>query len=327
MGQIEIMYLSQADIVEMEIGMAKVIELIERGFNEHGRGRVENPPKPGIHATTSTFIHAMPAYFKDLGIGGIKWVSGYPDNRARSMPQIIGTLILNDMETGAPVCIMDGTWITGVRTAAVSAVTAKYCACEDSSVLGVVGAGVQGHYNLIALKEVLPGLTKVKILDINRAAAENYQSEFGSKMGVDVTICDDEETVARGSDIIITATQRLAKPLIRDEWFEEGCLGMGLEASRAWYGDAILKSDKFITDDWEQTKSFHSQGAFPDGLPTNYTELGTIVAGQNKGRESADERIIAINIGLAFEDIILANHIYEMATKMGSYKKLTLMEW
>ena len=102
---------------------------------------------------------------------------------------------------------------------------------------------------------------------------------------------------------------------------------MGLEASRAWDGRAILNADKFITDDWGQTKFFATHGAFPDGLPANYVELGTIVAGQNKGRERADERILAINIGLALEDIILANHIYEIAREKGNYQKLTLMEW
>ena len=326
MGRIEVMFLSQSDILEMGIGMAKVIELIEQGLSEHGRERVENPPKPGIHATANSFIHAMPAYFRDRGIGGIKWVSGYPDNRARHLPQIIGTVILNDMETGAPVCIMDGTWITGVRTAAVSAVTSKYCARRDSSVLGVVGAGVQGRYNLMALKEVMPNLKKVRILDINKEAAERYRSELGPDLGVDITICDDVESLAKGADIIVTATERLSKPLIRNEWFEEGSLGIGLEASRAWYGDTILNADKFITDDWEQTKSFHVQGAFPDGLPAAYTELGTIVAGQNKGRENDSQRILAINIGLALEDIILANHLYERATKMGGYQTFTLME-
>ena len=104
----------------------------------------------------------MPAYFKNLGMGGIKWVSGYPANRAIGLPQIIGLIILNDMKTGAPVCIMDGTWITAARTAAVSAVTAKYCARKDSKVVGLIGTGVQGRQNLIALKLVLPNLSKAK---------------------------------------------------------------------------------------------------------------------------------------------------------------------
>ncbi len=101
---------------------------------------------------------------------------------------------------------------------------------------------------------------------------------------------------------------------------------MGLEASRAWFGDAILTSDKFVTDSWEQTTHFHEQGAFPDGLPKLYAELGEIVSGKKKGRESQQERILAINIGLALEDVIVADLVYKKALEIGGYKRLTLME-
>ncbi|HDJ21612.1 MAG TPA: hypothetical protein ENF19_00220, partial [Candidatus Bathyarchaeota archaeon] len=105
-----------------------------------------------------------------------------------------------------------------------------------------------------------------------------------------------------------------------------GCLGFGLEASRAWHGEAILGADKFITDSWEQTLHFHEQGAFPDGLPQLYAELGEIVAGKKPGRENDSERILAINIGLALEDVIVANHIYELAKDNPQAQRLVLME-
>jgi len=326
MEKVEFIYLSEKDIMELGLKMVQVIDLVEQGLAEHGRGRVENPPKPGIHASQKSFIHAMPAYYKGLGIGGLKWASSYPDNRVLGITVTMGIVVLNDMKTGAPLCIMDGTWITAVRTAAVSAVTAKYCARKDSRVLGVVGAGVQGRYNLIAIKEVLPDLSTVKIMDINREAAERYRNELSLKTGIEVIVCEDVESVAKGSDIILTATERLSAPLIRNEWFEEGCLGLGLEASRAWYGDTILSADRFVTDDWDQTTYYHSQGAFPDGLPENYTELGSIIIGENKGRERDEERILALNIGLALEDIIIADRIYKMAKERKGYANLTLLE-
>jgi ornithine cyclodeaminase/alanine dehydrogenase-like protein (mu-crystallin family) len=326
MKRVEFVYLSQEDILDINLSLKEVIGLVEQGLKEHGLKKVENPPKPGIHPRKNSFIHAMPAYFRDLNIGGIKWVSGFPDNRDHQLPQILGLLILNDMSTGAPLCVMDCRWITAIRTAAVTAITAKYCAREDASVLGVVGAGVQGRHNLLALKEMIPSIKKTKIFDINRKAAEKYQDELFQKVGAEIIICEDVESVAKGSDIVITATQRLERPLIKNDWFDKGCLGFGLEASRAWHGDAILCADKFITDDWEQTKYFREQGAFPDGLPTLYAELGRIVCGEKPGRENAEERILAINIGLALEDIIVASRVYEIAREKGLYKKLTLME-
>lgn len=326
MKKIEFIYLSQEEILDMNLGMKEIIDLVEKGLKEHGRGKVENPPKPGIHSKSNSFIHAMPAYYKDLHIGGIKWVSGYPDNRGRGLPQILGLVILNDMDTGIPLCVMDCRWITAVRTAAVTAITAKYCAKKNSSTLGIIGAGVQGKHNLIALKEMMPAIKAVKVFDISKEAAERYQKELSKSLGVKISIRKDVASVAKGSDIIVTATQKLEKPLVRNEWFEKGCLGVGLEGSRAWYGDAILKADKFVTDDWEQTKFYRTTGSFSDGLPSHYIEIGKIVCGEKAGRVTDEERILAINPGLALEDIIVANHIYQRAKGNNIYKKLTLME-
>jgi ornithine cyclodeaminase/alanine dehydrogenase-like protein (mu-crystallin family) len=151
------------------------------------------------------------------------------------------------------------------------------------------------------------------------------REELPSQIGIKINVCEGVEDVARGADIIITATQRLEKPLIKNEWFGAGCLGLGLEASRAWYGDAILTADKFITDDYEQTKHFKAQGAFADGLPELYAELGKIVCGEKPGRENSTERILAINIGLALEDIILADHIYEISKQNDRNLRLSLI--
>ncbi len=326
MKRVEMLYLSQEDILDMGIPLREIIPLVETGLREHGMGQVENPPKPGIHAKSDSFIHAMPAYYRKLGIGGIKWVSGYPSNRELGLPQILGIMITNDMETGVPTSIMDCRWITAVRTAAVSAITAKFCASKGSTSLGVIGCGVQGRMTLGALKEIVPTLSKVSAYDINPEASKRYKADLEKETGVEITPVKSVEEAAKGSDLILTATQRLSKPLVKNEWFKPGALGMGLEASRAWYGDAILKADKFVTDSWEQTEHFHEQGAFPEGMPKLYAELGEIVAGKKKGRENQKERILAINIGLALEDVIVADYVYKKAEKAGDYKKLTLME-
>jgi ornithine cyclodeaminase/alanine dehydrogenase len=152
-----------------------------------------------------------------------------------------------------------------------------------------------------------------------------YKNDFEEKLGVNIEITNSVKNAVNDKDMILTATQRLKEPLVRNQWFKSGCLGFGLESSRAWYGDAILGADKFITDSWDQALYYHKQGAFPDGLPTLYAEIGEIVAGLKPGRETSDERILAMNIGLALEDVIVADYIYKVA-KDGDYQKLTLME-
>lgn len=325
MEKIEFVYLSQEDIIDLNIPMSKIITLVENGLNEHGHDRVENPPKPGIHSKSDSFIHAMPAFYRNLGIDGLKWVSGYPSNRQLKLPQIAGLMIVNDMDTGLPLAVMDCRWITAMRTAAVSAITAKYCAIKDTRTLGVVGCGVQGRMNLIAFKEILPNLSEITVFDISEEAMKRYKEDFEQQLDVSITPMSNVKEAVEGRDIILTATQRLPEPLVRNEWFKPGSLGLGLEASRAWYGDAILQAEKFVTDSWDQTIYFYEHGAFPDGLPKLYAELGEIVAGKKPGRESQEERIIAINIGLALEDVIVADYIYDIAKKK-EYQKLTLMQ-
>ena len=102
--------------------MSQVIRALEDVFIEKGNHRVEMPPKPGIHPCPDAFIHAMPAYVPAMGAAGVKWVSGFPQNMPKNLPYISGLLILNDPETGIPVCVMDCTWITAKRTGAATGV-------------------------------------------------------------------------------------------------------------------------------------------------------------------------------------------------------------
>ena len=325
MKPVKFLFLSQADILKINLGIDEVASLVEKSLVEHGWGRVENPPKPGIHSKRDAFIHAMPSYLKEYHLGGIKWVGGYPSNRNADLPTIMGVLILNDMETGAPLCVMDCGWITAVRTAAVTAVTAKYCKRKDTKEIGIIGAGVQGRNNLVALKSMIPNIIKAKVYDINSSASESLKRDFEKSLNIEILICDNPEKACKNSNIIVTGTQKLEKPIVKNEWFEKGCLGFGLENSRAWYGDAILGADKFITDDWDQTVSFSKIGAFPDGLPALYAELGKIVTGQLPGRTSEEERILAINIGLALEDMVVADRLYKMALELKMGQTLQLL--
>jgi hypothetical protein len=128
MSEPRLLYLSRADVEAVALDMPTMIGLLETAFREKGDGRVEMPPKPGIHTQPDAFIHAMPAYIPGLKSAGIKWVSGYPGNQALGLPYITGLLILNDDQTGLPYSVMDCTWITAFRTGAATALSAKYLA-------------------------------------------------------------------------------------------------------------------------------------------------------------------------------------------------------
>jgi len=328
MKKVSFRYLSQEDVISIGLDNKTIIGVVETAIVSHGNKQIEMPPKPGIHPRPSSFIHAMPVWVKDQDICGIKWVSGYPENYKHDLPHIAGLQIMNDAETGMPTCVMDCRWITAVRTAAVSAITAKYCACKNPKILTILGAGVQGRFNAIMLKEVVPSLEKIYVFDKFEEAMLSYINDISKLIEVKaekVPSIEHLEKAVRLSDIVLTAG--IETPIIHFDWLKEGVLGMGLEAGRAWYGDVITGVDKIITDDIGQTTYWYEniKGAF-HAKPQIYGELGEIVTGQKKGREFESEKILAINIGMAVEDIVLGQKVFEEAEKKGIGTILPLME-
>jgi ornithine cyclodeaminase/alanine dehydrogenase len=220
----ELLYLSQADVVSAGVGMPQIIEALETTFREKGRGRTEMPPKPGIHpGGGDNFIHAMPAYIPALKSAGIKWVSGYPGNAARGLPYITGLLILNDSETGLPVSVMDCVWITAMRTGAATALSARRLARADSTVVGVLGCGVQGRTNVEALNVLFP-LKRVMAYDVEPEALGRYANEIETRLDLEVIPVKTPQEAVTGCDLIVTAGPILKKPhaTIKAGWMDEG---------------------------------------------------------------------------------------------------------
>ena len=199
MKQVEFLYLSQKDVADAGLTMKNAITIVEDVLTEHGHKKFENPPKPGIHTLKGTFIHAMPGFLPRKKAAGMKWVSGYSDNFQYGLPSIMGLIILNDPNTGQPVAVMDGGYITALRTAAASGVSARYLAVKDAGVLGIVGTGVQGRYNLLSLKEVLPRIEKVKIFDTNESVLKEFISFAKEHAAFKIITCGSAQEVIEGT--------------------------------------------------------------------------------------------------------------------------------
>ncbi len=317
MQEHQILYLSEADVVGLQLPWPEIFKAVEIALVEHGNKTVENPPKPGVHKFSNSFIHAMPAYLKEADIMGIKWVAGYPSNREKGLQVTTGLQIINDPDTGFPLCIMNATWTTMVRTAAVTAVSAPKCARADSEILGIVGAGIQGTINAEVLCLTIPSIKKIRVYDIYPAASEKFQAVISEKTGREVEIVSSAEEAVVGADIVVTATQKLPEPFLKKEWLKEGYLGIPLDVSRAWCIDALFGADKFINDDLAQARLYEADGAFPAGIPPLYCHTGELLNGAYPGRTSDQETIILMNIGLGIYDISLGYQIYQKAKEAG----------
>ncbi len=317
MSDQRILYLSRADVESVALDMPTIIDLLATAFQEKGEGRVEMPPKPGIHTRPDAFIHAMLAYVPAMQAAGIKWVSGYPANQKRGLPYISGLLILNDTETGLPYAVMDCTWITAYRTGAATALSAKYLARPDSHVVGILACGVQGRTNLLALATLFP-LQRVYAYDVVPEVQERYVTEMAARLGVSIIGVDEPRQAVEESDLLVTAGPILKHPhaTIRKDWLRPGAFASAVDFDSYWHPEALAQLDKISTDDQAQFQYYRTIGYF-QGTPDPYADLGEIVAGLKPGRERADERTMSMNLGLALDDMAVAPEIYRRAKERG----------
>jgi ornithine cyclodeaminase/alanine dehydrogenase-like protein (mu-crystallin family) len=321
----ELLYLSQADVAAVNLPMPEIIQALERAFRDKGEGKTEVPPKPGIHpGGGDDFIHAMPAYIPSMKSAGIKWVSGFVGNHKRGLPYITGLLILNDAETGLPIAVMDCVWITAMRTGAATALSARYLARPESSVLGVLGCGVQGRTNLEALKVLFP-LERVMAYDIAPDITKRYSDEMSKRFGIEVIPVNTPREAVTGCDIIVTAGPILKRPhrTIQRGWMDDGAFASLVDFDSYWHPGAMRESSKFCTDDTDQLLHYKEAGYFQD-TPSIFADLGELVVGKKKGRTDPKEKTMTANLGLAIDDMAVAPIIYKRALEIGIGTKLPL---
>jgi ornithine cyclodeaminase/alanine dehydrogenase-like protein (mu-crystallin family) len=317
MGEKDLLYLSKSEVEQVSLDVGRIIDLLEEAFREKGNGRVEMPPKPGIHTREDAFIHAMPAYIPSMRSAGIKWVSGYPANQAKGLPYISGLLILNDVETGIPYAVMDCVWITAYRTAAATALAARYLARPESDTVGIIACGVQGRTNLEALNAIFP-IRRVFAYDIIPEVQAKYIEEMSAKLGLDIVgVLEAREAVVE-SDIVVTSGPilRHPTPTILKGWLQPGAFGSAVDFDSYWTPASMAEMDKISTDDRDQFMYYREAGYF-QSTPEPYADLGEIVTGKVPVRVDDRERILAINLGLAIDDMAVAPEIFRQAKEMG----------
>jgi len=306
MGKNRLLYLSYQDVVDVDLTMPEIIESMEKMFQAKGQGRTEMPPKPGIHpGAGDNFIHAMPASIPDLNSAGIKWVSGFPENPAKGLPYISGLLIFNDVQTGLPLSVMDGVWMTAKRTGAASVISARYLARPESSVMGMLGCGVQGRSHVEALKVLFP-LEKVMAYDASEDARNQYAEEIGAKFELEVVPVQTPQGAVTGCDIVVTAG-----PMV-----DEGAFASLVDYDSYWQPAAMQETDIFCTDDTNQFRAVQQAGYFK-GIPDLQADLGELVTGQKPGRQTPAQRTMTANLGLALDDMAVAPLIYQKAKEKG----------
>jgi N-[(2S)-2-amino-2-carboxyethyl]-L-glutamate dehydrogenase len=334
---VDFLHLSQENVVAAGgLDMDACLATIDETLVLHHRGETVLPQKAALHWSDELDtdeklgrIMAMPAYVGgSIAMAGIKWIPSVPQNPARGLPRGIGVVLLSDPETGLPVCFMDGTVVSAMRTGAVSGLAARVLAVEGASVLALYGAGVQSRTQLAGLERCLPALEEIRLYDPSRSQTDAFvASEQDGRPPI--VVLDDPREAARGAHVVVPATMAPA-PFFTSDWFEPGMLLVSVSSHDPAL-DALAAADLLVTDDFTH-ETYHPSRPLARGKAAgivreeNVVSLGAILAGDHPGRRTADERILVSPVGLGIEDVAWATAVYRRAVDMGLGARQRLWE-
>jgi len=332
-NNLKVLLLSRSDVIAAGgTDIREMIPVVEEVFRVHSSKDYCQPLKPYLRIpgdTEKRRIIAMPAYLGGrFNVWGVKWIASNPTNPFKhNLERASAVIILNDVETGFPVAIMEGAAISATRTAAVAAVSAKYLATAKPSVLGVVGAGVIGRAVIKGLHIMKNSIQTLRLFDLNPSRAELLRDELQKELGIDVRVVSTAPEALKEADILVPATTATT-PYIEGEWITSGALFINISLRDPKFS-VVQRANKIVVDDWVQANRentvlhlMYEQGLLKD--QDIYAELGEIVAGAKAGRENDHEVIFFNPMGMAVEDIGVAEAVYRNAEhkKLGTYVDL-----
>jgi len=315
--------LTRNDVIKV-LKMSDCIDVVEKAFAEMANGTAVLPLRINMTPPDGLCLY-MPAYLKEMGALACKVVTVYKNNPTQhSMPTTIGKVLLQDPATGDDICVMDGGYLTAVRTGAASGVATKYLAKEDGDhVAGIFGAGGQAKMQLHAVAEVRK-LSKAFVYDVSSEAAVKFASDLSQETGVPVEVVQSAEPILKEANIICTATSS-ATPIFDGAAVPDGVhinnIGSHTPAAREM-DTTIVKRSKLIADSYEACLKEAGDVMIPikEGAIEEshiWADLGEIVTGKKAARASDSEITLFKSNGLAIQDAATAKLIYEKAQAAG----------
>ncbi len=320
--------LDRAAIEAVAPPIAEIVDLVEDTYRRDAAGEVEAPTKIGVHPDRPhSFLHAMPAWVSGGGGAlGVKWISYYPGNSARGWPDSSGLIVLNDPEHGLPVAIMEGMWITLVRTASCAAVAARHCARGEPKRLGLVGCGGLGYWTVRVFGAVFPGIEEFYVASKTKESRTRFCGENSALGSWTLRPVDRLEDAVRDMDIVVSSVPQGTERPLQGAWWTPGTLAIPLDVVSAWDDAAFARLDRLVTDNFDGLTAAIRQRRPDLVLPGgDWASFADVVSGRVPGRTNAEERIMAIPTGVAGVDMTLAWEIYRRARDAGVGSEIALL--
>ncbi len=317
--------------VQSLLPMGDLIAAMEAALARFSAGEVLQPVRSVLTVgPTKAYFGLMPAYVPNPASLGAKLVTVFADNPSKHLPSHLATILLLDPETGSLQALMDGRYITEARTAAVSAVSARFLAKRDASTLAIIGSGVQARSHLEAFAEVRQ-LKDVRVWSPKAASRDRFVSEMSGHVAAAIHAADTAEAAVRGADLIVLATSSTT-PVIKDAWVDAGAHVVSVGACRPDQREmdpALVVRARLYVD--SRAAALVESGdvvmGMADGLFTAAHirgELGEVVLGRVEGRASDGDVTIFKSLGMAVEDVVAADLVLRRAVETGAGTELTL---
>ena len=323
-----ILLLSESDVSGV-VSMRDGVRVVEQALGQHASGSGVALPRISADVPgNGGAFRVMSAIMPELKFFGLKTLTGYPGRRLPG--ETYFALLLFSCDTGALRAVVAGSRLTGIRTGAASGVAAKYLSRQNSRVLGVIGAGVQAHYQVAALLEVRP-VEEIRVFDIDASKAEAFAGEIKGNFRVEARAVPQARDAVSGCDLIVTATAAKA-PVFDGDWLEEGThvsgMGSNTPNKRELDGTVFRRStivvdfkDQALQEAGDLQEALRTGAIQPDSI---HAELGEVITGAKAGRRDDREITLFKSVGMAIEDIATATFAYQQALAAGIGRQVEL---
>jgi alanine dehydrogenase len=314
----DILLLNETEVRQL-LDLDALLDELAESFKALSSGLVEAPRRQEVSVPDAGFLLSMPAYQQGREIA-VKLVSIFHGNERLGIPTHQALICLFDSQIGTPLAFIDGTSITALRTAGAAALSTRLLARQESRVLAIVGAGVQGRAHLDVLSRVRP-FSEIRIASRNPAHADQLAVTDARARAVETV-----EEAVRGADVVCLCTSA-SKPVIRSDWFAPGThlTSVGYAPPGGELDPRIIGQGRLFVETRQAFESPPAGCAELAGLAPNIgTELGEVLLGQKPARQSPTELTVYKAMGHACEDMAAANLVYRRAKQDGIGRRVTL---
>ncbi len=310
-------YLSTAVLDCLKISTREIVDQIERQIVGQRRGEVWCAPKAAVLPGDDRYIMATLGVASEPNVIATKSLLVNPRNAERKLPTLNSLITLLDGETGMPLALVDGNWVTEKRTAGLSAVAARRLARAESASVAFIGCGVQARGHLAAFAELFP-LSEIRAFG-RGAANRDALCSLARSRGLGAVPCDTAQAAIEGADIVVTTIPLVPVPIpfLDASWLKAGSFVAMVDLALPWWPESLTRLDRVIIDDLEQEAKMEKPMIRRE-LVTG--DLAQLVNGDVSGRQSERERTTFAFRGMAVGDLAVAGLCYSRANAAGALK-------